>query len=138
MFHIRYWDSLIYLKGIHQPNVLSPIIFKKSIFGIFRRVPLWRDQNPQFLFWKFSASCFLVYVCCTYLCCILHYIHILCTICYILQFVWIYMWLLLFGMFYGREKLFVLPLIDWNVYWAQPCKNIYIVILFPSIGYKPL
>ena len=26
MFHIWYWDYFIYLKGVHPPNVMSPII----------------------------------------------------------------------------------------------------------------
>ena len=58
--------SFLYLpKGNITPNILSSIIFRKSIF-ILKRFPLWRDGNPRFKFHKFSTIFFLVHFCCTY------------------------------------------------------------------------
>ena len=64
---IQYWAYLIYLKLIHSPNIMSPIILYKFYFGILIKVLSWRDRNQQIWFRNLSTIFVLVHFCYTYL-----------------------------------------------------------------------
>ena len=85
-------------------------------FCSFRLVPLWRDG--KYRFWKFSESCFLVPFITHTFCSILQFIHIVHTLCDILNSILLYLWSSSSRIFYRCDWFVIFCLIDWNFDWA--------------------
>ena len=93
IFHTQYWDSSIYLKIIHTPNVLRPVIFLEiQLFGIFDE---FLYEGMGILNWDFRSFLHVVswyiFVVRTFFS-VIQYVNILRTLWAVFQFVLLYLW----------------------------------------------
>ena len=94
IFHIQYWSSFIYLKGIHSPNVLRPVILKRCFFVFLDKL----QYEGMVILYLYSGIFLLVLSWCDIIvrtiCSIFQYIRIIHNIFAVLRFVLLYLWLL--------------------------------------------
>ena len=99
--------TFLYLRQRNpSPKVMDPII----LYIFLKLVTLWRYGNLQFRFCGFLqvVSWYIL----LYLLFILQYVHIVRTICAILRFIFLYLWLLSSRKFCLCDQLVMISLID--------------------------